>query len=142
MFVKRKDFSMEDFADAARRLYEDADLLDKSNRIATASHLYGFVGECVLKALMCNLSPVAKIPKNMKGHLPTIWSVFKGHSAMSNFPQRVSACTPFEAGYGSWQVDQRYWARAGFTRHPKLTDEKASARGLMSVLDQVQKGLL
>lgn len=133
---------MEDFANAAKRLYADACLLDESNKIATASHLYGFVGECVLKALMCNLTPVAAISKNMMGHMPKIWDVFQGHSIMSTYPHRIAACAKFQTGYDGWHVNQRYWSESNFSRHPKLIDESASARGLMSILDQVQRGLL
>ena len=134
---------MNDYVSAANRHYDDAVLLDQEGRVATASHLYGFVGECVLKALIFNLNPVASVPINMRKHMTQqLWTVFNGHSSLANFPSRISACIRFQSGYANWDVNQRYWAKSLIARKPKLVNERASARGLMSVLDQVQRGLL
>jgi hypothetical protein len=133
--------AMNDYVDSAKRLYADAVLLDTEERIATASHLYGFVGECVLKALMSGLLPVAKPPSTQ--HLSNeLWEVFSAHPALADSPERISKCERFKNGYSSWNVHQRYSSKENFSRSPKLDNESASARGLMNVLDQVQRGLL
>lgn len=134
---------MNDFLDSAHRHFADATLLDQEGRVASASHFYGVAGECVLKALMLGLSPITHVPKNIQKHVSQdLWSIFITHSSTASFPQRISACIQFQAGYQNWQIHQRYWNRASVARRPKLANERVSARGLMSVLDQVQRGLL
>src|SRR5690348_5450527 len=41
-----------DFPGSARRHLKDAELLEAANRLANAGHLYGYVAECGLKALL------------------------------------------------------------------------------------------
>jgi hypothetical protein len=42
-----------DFSQSARRHFDDAKLLEANGRRPNAAHLYGFVAECGLKALLC-----------------------------------------------------------------------------------------
>src|ERR1039457_4541548 len=65
-----------DFHGSALRHIADADLLESNNRLPNAGHLYGYVAECGLKALLIGLgyptdlegSPAQKKP-NFRVHI-------------------------------------------------------------------------
>lgn len=69
-----------DFKDAARRHWEDAELLGSHNRWPNADHLYGFAAECALKAVMVGLGmqlgPDGKPPKPYAVHIHQLWDQF------------------------------------------------------------------
>lgn len=111
---------MLDYADAARRHWDDGCFLLADNRLANADHLFGLAAECALKAVMLPLGMELKssgIPKDRRhNHIDQLWDEF-GAFVSSRGGARYGALlsahqNPFA---GSWKVDQRYDSRAGFT---------------------------
>lgn len=137
---------MNDFLDAACRHYESALLLYQARNRASASHLFGIAGECVLKALIFQLQPQNNIPQHLRKHLGSdLWINFAGHPSMSMFPQRITAAQQFKTGFSDWDVSQRYVHRKvspPVFSAKILQSQRKSAKGLMATLDLIQRGLL
>ncbi len=133
---------MEDYFDAAHRHFEDAKLLHSQNpaRLANASHLYGFCGECALKAIMTGNSNRGVARK----HLPEIVNEFLEHSAVkgnSRLAEKVKkTCT---LGYANWEIAERYASRnaAIFTQERVQTQSEASQK-LLNLLEHWKRGRL
>jgi hypothetical protein len=131
---------MHDYADAAERHYLSADAL-LAGHPATASHCYGLAAECVLKALMSNLQPqVQRVSGNHIG--PKLWAEFSHHQMLQRHPSRVFSATRHQHGLRNWDIGQRYLARVNpqFGAH-LVADERLSARGLLGLLQLIQRGL-
>lgn len=101
----------ENYLEAGRRLYKDADIIFADRRFGTATHLFGLSAECALKTELKKF--VGPNEKVRFIHFPKLADharlVFNGRreSAMG-----VLLNSPgFMAG---WVVDNRYWADADF----------------------------
>ncbi|MEU0240987.1 hypothetical protein ABZ234_25195 [Nocardiopsis sp. NPDC006198] len=102
-----------EFAAAARRHHDDAELLRTHGRLPNADYHYGFVVECVLKSLllmylgatMANNKPA--IRKDKLGHMPGMWDRTKiearGRSA-TRLASALGGTNPFR----DYRVDHRY----------------------------------
>ena len=133
---------MNDYVDAAERLYLSAEALQQAAHPATASHCYGISSECVLKALMSNQQPqTAPISKDHLGS--KLWSSFATSPALSTHPNRVTFAKQFETYFSQWSVHQRYFRRndPAFD-NATVSSQKQGAAGLRSLLQQVQQGLI
>ena len=133
---------MEDYYDAAHRHFEDAKLLYSQNpaRLANASHLFGFCGECTLKAIMsgCNNRGVAR------KHLPDILEEFLDHSAVKGNARLADkikkVCT---VGYSSWAVSERYSHRsAALFSKERVQTENDSSQKLINILEHWKRGII
>lgn len=111
---------MLDYADAARRHWDDGLFLIADSRLANADHLFGLAAECALKAVMRPLGMKLRpsgVPEDKRhGHIDRLWDEF-GAFVSSRGGARYGALlnahqNPFA---GSWKVDQRYDARSDFT---------------------------
>lgn len=131
---------MNDYVDAANRHFFSAQAL--AAHPATASHCYGISGECVLKALMSNLQPQAA--PISKDHLSSnLWSNFATSPALSTHPNRVTLASQFQTCFAQWTVHQRYLQRNDPAFDPAtVSAQKQGAAGLISLLQQVQQGLI
>ena len=68
----------DDFIDAHRRHWEDAELLFDSGRWPNADQLYGISAECGLKALVMRCPGMPpKIPRKYKEHVDKLWPIFE-----------------------------------------------------------------
>lgn len=131
---------MNDYADAAERHFLSAYAM-RTAHPATASHCYGIAAECVLKALMSNLQPqVNRVSKNHIGD--TLWVEFTNHQTLQTRPSRVAGAIKYQSGFNGWDVGQRYLSRtsAEFVE-AKVSAQHQSARGLLGLLQLVQRGL-
>ncbi len=111
---------MLDYADAAKRHWDDGGYLLADHRLANADHLFGLAAECALKAVMLplgmELNPTGAPKDRRHGHIDRLWDEF-GAFVSSRGGARYAALlnahqNPFT---GSWKVDQRYDAGAGCT---------------------------
>lgn len=111
---------MLDYADAARRHWDDGFFLIDDSRLANADHLFGLAAECALKAVMLplgmKLTPRGVPEDKRHAHIDRLWDEF-GAFVSSRGGARYGALlsahqNPFA---GSWKVDQRYDSRSGFT---------------------------
>ncbi len=131
---------MNDYADAAERHFMSAEAL--TAHPATASHCYGISSECVLKALMSNLQP-QNFPID-KAHLNTqLWSNFETSAALNSHPTRVAMAKRFQTHFQQWTVHQRYFNSTDTAFDTAtVTRQQQGAKGLLSLLQQVQQGLI
>lgn len=131
---------MEDYRDAAARHFEDAKLLHNQvpPRLANASHLYGFAGECVLKSIMAGKKSNGKAPHS---HLPKIVTEFENHSAVKGNHRLVKEIRACCVGLMGWRVEERYHNQLAATFQPdRVQSEADSARRLLGLLALWKKG--
>jgi hypothetical protein len=130
---------MNDYVDAAERHYLSAMALIAHP--ATASHCYGIAAECVLKALMSNLQSQVN-PVSGKHIGASLWAEFANHQTLQTHPSRVAAAIKYQTGFNGWYAGQRYLSRksAEFAA-VKVSEQQKSARGLLGLLQLVQRGL-
>jgi hypothetical protein len=105
-----------DFKDAARRHWEDAELLGSHNRWPNADHLYGFAAECALKAVMVGLGmqlgPDGKPPKPYAVHIHQLWDqflIFANGKSQAGYAAMLQPSNPFK----TWHESQRYGDSTG-----------------------------
>ena len=131
---------MHDYADAAERHFLSADAIHTEHP-ATASHCYGIAAECVLKALMSNLQP--QVHRVSGKHIGmSLWSEFANHQTLQTHPSRIAGAIKYQSGFNGWDIGQRYLSRmsAEFAE-AKVSAQSQSARGLLGLLQLVQRGL-
>lgn len=136
-----------DFHRSARRHIADADLLESNNRIPNAGHLYGYVAECGLKALLIGLgyptdlegSPAPRRP-NFRVHINSLLipatfmslKLFLNGRAGTKYLALISAIGDFS----DWRVEHRYYSEAALPN--SLTKWKAAAHQVGRMLDQAK----
>lgn len=133
---------MNDYADAAERHFLSAEAM-RTAHPATASHCYGIAAECVLKALMSNLQPQIKpvSGKHIEGK-HKLWVEFANHQTLQTHPSRVAGAMKYQSGFNGWDIGQRYLGRTSAEfAEAKVSAQHHSARGLLGLLQLVQRGL-
>jgi hypothetical protein len=125
---------VECFPQAARRLFEDGELLRNNQRFATACHLYGLAAECALKACMKG------VPGNSRQlpyrHLPEIandarrWLTSKRHKGLLQLLGNVEYMR-------GWDVQNRYWSIDYFTEGDCVRFRDHARRTLYAALPGV-----
>ena len=132
----------DDFADAHRRHWEDAELLFEHERWANADHLYGLSAECGLKAIMLSLGMdvgaggMPLEPRNRK-HMPTLWSAFENF-ARDRDGGRYLASLSDDGSFDKWSIHDRYANRDRFTKEWAAPRRKAASR-IGDVVRQVEQ---
>ena len=122
---------MEDYADAAQRHFDDAELLHLQTpcRLANASHLYGFAAECAMKSIMLGAKSKGNTPRV---HLPALLKEFKNHSVAKGNAQLVNVVTNHVAKFSSWAVEQRYHNQTMFTVET-VKNQAVGAKNLLTL---------
>ena len=132
----------DDFADAHRRHWEDAELLFKYERWANADHLYGLSAECGLKAIMLRLGMGVDAdgtrlkPQNRK-HMPKLWSIFEDF-ARDRDRGRYLAPLSDAKSFGDWSIHDRYANRHRFMEEGAAPHREAACR-IGDVVRQVEQ---
>lgn len=141
-FKKIKDIrSMnDDFFDAHKRHWEDAQLLEGSGRFANADQLYGVSAECGLKRLMIIFGMEPDVPVADRVHADKVWDRFEsyrsGHHQGANYP------IPTENPFLDWNVNQRYAHRSNFDS-ARLANHRTGAELVRDLITKaIQDGLL
>lgn len=132
---------MEDYFDAASRHFTDANILHGYTppRLANASHLYGFAGECVLKCILFG-GKKGKVPQF---HMPKIIKEFENHSALKGNPRLVKKVKACCLGLTDWSVDERYQHQGALTfAAGRVASQANSARQLLGLLSLWKKGVI
>ena len=132
---------MNDYTDAAERHFLSGCHDLQGGHQATASHCFGIAAECVLKALMCDLQPQNKPVSG--NHLGLkLWAEFANHQTVQSHPSRVAHVQQYQPGFVGWAVHQRYLNRTdpNFAQ-VRLTQQESSARGLVGLMQLIQRGL-
>lgn len=119
---------MDDFQDAAKRHFDDAELLfaHSSPRLANASHLFGISAECSLKAIARMFNSNAMFGGN-KGHIPKLFTelcniapTLAGNAALADQINGLNPC------FASWTVSQRYESQSTFDLAIVLQEQKGA----------------
>lgn len=132
---------MNDYADAAERHFLSGCLELQTGHPATASHCFGIAAECALKALMCNLQPQNQ-PVSRSHLEPRLWAEFANHQTVQSHPSRVAHVQQYQPGLAGWSVHQRYLNRSDPNfAHGRLVQQESSARGLVGLMQLIQRGL-
>jgi hypothetical protein len=136
-----------DFHGSARRHMADADLLESNNRLPNAGHLYGYVAECGLKALLIGLG----YPTDMEGspaqQKPSFRVHINGLLAPATFMwlnlflngrdgAKYLALIPGIRDLLDWRVEHRYYSEAALPS--SLIKWKAAAHEVGRMLDQAK----
>lgn len=128
-----------DFYDAHERHWEDAELLERELRLATADQLYGIAAECGLKRLMlCFGMPFNNdMPSDKRDcvHANKIWDRYTIYAAGHNgVGYLLSAVNPFS----DWDIAQRYGHRSEFDT-ARITPHRQGAELVRQKLAQAKR---
>jgi hypothetical protein len=103
--------STDNFPQAARRHWHDAQLLFEKQRLGNADQLFGLAAECALKAAFAaqgHLEP-AKLGGPKAVHLPAAWSSYV--SALESREAGQSPLLAFDdCPFDDWSIGHRYAA--------------------------------
>ena len=104
----------EDYTDAHRRHWEDAELLFERERWANADHLYGFSAECGLKAVLD--AEGQSIEGGFRKHVQDLWPTFI--SFAQGLPDaRHLRAIPAGEPFRNWSHHDRYAHRCYANRN-------------------------
>jgi len=120
----------DDFGDAHKRHWEDAEILFTKSRWANADHLYGISAECGLKALIVAFNGTQhKLHLNQNKNNTTLVQEYQ--SAWSAYlvgrPEAYKISTLPPDFFKGWSVDQRYHSQSLFNE--QTTEKRKSNAG-------------
>ncbi|MFA5920224.1 MAG: hypothetical protein WC856_02895 [Methylococcaceae bacterium] len=136
------------FSASAKRHFNDALLLEESNRLANAGQLYGFCAECGIKALLISLgyptdaegspAPVKKPmlgKPNIRKHINQLLEIKSEIDtyASGRNGAKYLALIPSINSFSDWLVDHRYYAQHQIPS--SLPAWKSSATEMMKMMD-------
>jgi hypothetical protein len=129
------------YFDAAKRHYNDAELLLKNKREANAGHLYGFASECGVKQLLVMhgirtdpaTGDIVENKQDYRVHIDklvnTMHIFLSGRGA-----DRYSAMVPNIGSFSTWKVAHRYYAESALPA--SVPDWQKAAVEVMRMLFQ------
>ena len=121
----------DDFVDAHRRHWTDAELLYGRERWPNADHLYGLSAECGLKAVMRCLD---KMPE--KKHLPELWSMFEDFARGREGGRHLKL--PDGQPFDNWLIDHRYAHREHFDQG-RVVPHREAAQGIRVMVGSMKQ---
>ena len=123
---------MENYANAALRHWNDAQLLEEENRVENADHHYGFAAECAIKNVLVKLSAFSSeeaLEESYKKHINILWGKINYQSLQKSYPH-LSALLKSNNPFLDWDVNQRY-ATDGMIAKAAMEIHKQSAKRLL-----------
>jgi hypothetical protein len=136
-----------DFCGSARRHLADAELLEANSRFPNAGHLYGYVAECGLKALLIGHgyptdaegSP-ARIQPKAREHIdklviPGSFEPLKLYLTGRSGAKYLAMISSIE-DFSDWREEHRYYAEGALPN--SLAKWKVAAREVGRMLDQAK----
>lgn len=133
------------FFSAAKRHYNDAELLFANHRVSNAGHLYGFASECGIKQILIN-SGLATDPTTgdiIDTARPKQYKVHLNHLIVSmniflsgRQGARYLAMIPSVNSYTNWRVDHRYYIDSALPA--SVPDWRNAAKEIMRALFQAE----
>lgn len=109
---------MENYADAALRHWNDAQILEEKNSLGNADHLFGFAAECAIKTVLVKLPAFSNngvLDTAYKEHVNTLWGKVNHQSLHKTYPTLV-AFLKSTNNFSDWNVNQRYSANGEITK--------------------------
>jgi hypothetical protein len=123
-----------------------------SKRFLNASQLYGFSGECALKAVMVGLGLPTRADGTVSdtrlySHLPGLWNqfaLFAAGSVGAHYLAVASSAPPLPAPFSTWDVNDRYGPNTtGPARDPEFSSHRESAKDLIALLElAIEDGII
>ena len=101
------------YCQAARRHFEDADLLHQNKRLPNADQLYGLAAECALKAVVVGLGAQTDsdggLTRPLRHHVDRLWIEYEAFVSGRTAHRYLTPLARFEGNpFDEWRVDQRY----------------------------------
>ena len=100
------------YADAAKRHWDDAQSLHQNGRWPNADHLYGFSAECALKAVMValgmQLNPQGVPPRQYQKHVNQLIRHFRTF-VQGNGGAHYAGMLSGDSMFSGWSIHQRYF---------------------------------
>lgn len=127
-----------DFADAAVRHWEDAELLRERGRLPNADQLFGLAAEGALKAIMAGLGMATRpdgAPQERRHlvHIDELWDEFATFASGTTASQYAPSLqvNPFRM----WRISQRYCN----SKDISLDDVALHRRGAMAAMAALRR---
>ena len=130
----------DDFFDAHKRHWEDAQLLEGNGRLANADQLYGVSAECGLKRLMIifGMNPIVSSADRV--HADKVWNRFESYR--SGHHQGANYTLPTVNPFLDWNVNQRYAHRSNVDSE-RLANHRTGTELVRELINKaIQDGLL
>ena len=127
----------DDFVDAHRRHWTDAELLYGRERWPNADHLYGLSAECGLKAVMQRLGMPAKICRKYRKHVDELWPKFEDF-AQERDGARYLELRPDGKPFADWSIHDRYANRKHFDQG-RVGPHREAAQGIRVMVRSMEQ---
>ncbi len=139
-----------DYKNAARRHYEDAEILFNRLRWANADQLYGLAAECGLKAVMVGLGAPTTSTGDLKEriHMDKLWDSFRHFVINRNRAQKYLGYLSGYPGnpFQDWNISQRYANTSEFQNsnddtkpsYRVISHQSAASMIIKKILQQAQ----
>lgn len=90
---------------------------------------------------MSNLQP--QVNRVSGKHIgSSLWAEFANHQTLQTHPSRVAGTIKYQSGFNGWEIGQRYLNRVNPEfAGANVAAQQQSARGLLGLLQLVQRGL-
>lgn len=130
------------FQEAARRHWNDAEILKSKERAANADQLYGLTAECALKAVLVRLgeptTPTGDFEdRNRWIHIDRLWPEYQTLASGRRGQRYLSPLSGFaENPFADWAVEHRYAADFATPRNAAVEAHKKAARACLVVLER------
>ncbi len=127
----------EDFSSAAFRHWQDAQLLERENRVENADQFYGFAAECAIKKALIELPAFIKaglLDAPYKKHINELWDKVNLQSLHKRYPALLTILKDTNY-FSDWCVEQRYYKDGvvsveSMKKHQKMAKRLLGAVGL------------
>ncbi len=103
----------ENYSSAAFRHWQDAQLLERKNRVENADQLYGLAAECAIKKALIELPAFVEkagmLDKPYQRHINELWEKVK-HQSLQKRYRTLFGILKDTNHFSDWNVNQRYVA--------------------------------
>lgn len=135
---------MVNFAEAARRHFEDADLLKDEKRLHNADQMYGLSAECALKEIMivlgAEVTDEGDLTKPHKLHIDVLWSEFQSFAAGRRSTRYLGPLSAFPMNpFSDWKIEQRYFSSQDAPAGSSITTHWRASRACLVALQRAKE---
>lgn len=132
------------FGEAARRHWEDAEILAERRRVHNADQLYGLAAECALKRVMITLGVPASsdgdIDRKYKIHIDKLWEEYRTLASGRRGARYLSPLSRFpDNPFADWHIEQRYAPAEPPPAGSVCQAHKRAARACLDALRRIQE---
>jgi hypothetical protein len=125
--------STDNFPQAARRHWHDAQLLFEKQRLGNADQLYGLAAECALKAalgLSGLLENETTVPRKLRKHIDRVWELY-----LRAVEGRLAGLSHLldheESPFLDWSIERRYAGDDGAPVLPRVVKHREACKNCL-----------